>query len=197
MKKILSMFVGFLLVITLMSSVMAISNPTINKPQLKNFYDETNVVFQPFLSVLVDKETINLGESTTFTLDLTTIIPDSDYSDGTLETQFAGWVFADEDGKVINSKEFSRIYQGSFSDTIVVKPMVAGEYALVGLIIQIDQTYDSVTSQWITSPEEVVVKEAQKLNVILPAPPIGQPSIGNWIANIWGSVMDWFSGLFG
>jgi len=182
MKKILSMFVGFLLVITLMSSVMAISNPTINKPQLKNFYDETNVVFQPFLSI---------------TLDLTTIIPDSDYSDGTLETQFAGWVFADEDGKVINSKEFSRIYQGSFSDTIVVKPMVAGEYALVGLIIQIDQTYDSVTSQWITSPEEVVVKEAQKLNVILPAPPIGQPSIGNWIANIWGSVMDWFSGLFG
>jgi hypothetical protein len=196
-NKYLSVFLGILLVITLMTSVMAVSKPLIQRYYIKDFVDETEVVFRPLLSILVDKETINLSESATFTIDLTTTAPDDDYLDGTYETQYAGWVFADDDGNVIKSQEFERAY-GTFSDTVVVKPTELGEYALVGLIIQYDQTYDTTTSSWITSPEEVKVKEAKKLTVVTPAPPTPpRGPIIEWFANIWQSIVDWWNGIFG
>lgn len=193
-NKFMCLLLGILLVVSIMSFASAIQVPTTTKPQIRDFaYDETRVVFRPFLSIFVDRETINLGESTTFTISLTTTAPDSDYTDGTYQVQYAGWVFADKDGNMVKSKEFTRVY-GSFSDTIVIRPTEAGEYALVGLIIQFDQTYDSATSSWITSPEEVKVKEAKKVTVITPEPPIPQVSpLSQFFINIW----DWIKGLFG
>ena len=195
-SKFVSVFLVTILVISLMTFVMASPRPTIPRPHMVDFTEETEVAFRPLLSLLIDKETINIGESATFTIDLTTTVPDDDYTDGTYQVQYAGWVFADKDGKVIKSKEFVRIY-GSFSDTVVVQPS-GGEYALVGLIIQYDQTYDSSTSQWITSPEVVKVKESSKLTVTTPQPPtIPKPGILGWIENAWSSIKDWFSVLFG
>ena len=234
-NKFMCLLVGVLLVVSLMSFASAMTVPTTVKPHIRDFaYDETRVVFRPLLSILVDKETINLGESATFTISLTTTAPDSDYTDGTYQVQYAGWVFADKDGNMVKSKEFMRVY-GSFSDTVIVTPTTIGEYALVGLIIQYDQTYDSTTSSWITSPEEVKVKGAKKLIVtkidvyrfqndvctktsiltterttndydtlaecqekIIGPPPTPQtPGIIGWLGNIWQSIIDWFSGLFG
>ena len=193
-NKFICLFLGILLVVSIMSFASAIQVPTTTKPHIRDFaYDETRVVFRPFLSIFVDRETINLGESATFTISLTTTVPDSDYTDLDYSVQYAGWVFADKDGNVIKSKEFARVY-GSFSDTIVVRPTEVGEYALVGLIIQYDQTYDSATSSWITNPEKVMVKEARKLTVTTPEPPIPQVSpLSQFFINIWY----WIKGLFG
>lgn len=188
----------FLFVILLFVSlplVMAVPKP-VPRPQIKDFSYETRNVFIPLLNIFVDKETIKFGESATFIINLTTAIPDNDYSDGLYSVQYAGWIFSDKEGNIIDSKEFTRVY-GSFSDVVIVKP-IAGEYVLIGLIIQYDQTYDLATNSWITSPEEVKIKEAKKLTVTsLPVPPIpSRPSIIEWLGNIFQSIMDWFSELF-
>lgn len=189
--------IGILLFVSLMSFASAIQVPQISEPNINDFaYDETRVIFRP-LSIFVDRETINLGESATFTIDLSTEIPDSDYSDLDFQWQYAGWAFTDKDGNIIQSKEFERVY-GNFSDVVTLKPQKAGEYAFVGLIIQYDQTYDSVTSQWTTSEEITKVKEAKKLNVITPGPPTPQtPGIVSWIGNFFSGIWDWINGLFG
>ena len=185
-----------ILLVGTIGTISAVPYPPLVKPNVRDFaYDETRVVFRP-LSILVDKETIKLGESATYTIDLTTTVPDSDYSDGSYQIQFFGGVFADKDGNVIESREFRRVY-GSYSETFTVKPTKVGEYALVGIIIQYDQTYDSATSQWITSPEEILVKEAKKLTVSLSPPPPVTPGIIAWFSNAWQSILDFFSGLFG
>jgi len=193
MKKLIFLVLSL---IFLVGMVSAISSPKITKPSIRDFSGETASVFQPFLSILVDKETISLGETATFTIDLSTSSPDNDYTDGTYQVQYVGWIIVDKDGNIIDSKDFTRIY-GSFSDTVKFTPTTTGEYALVGLIIQYDQTYDTATGQWITSPEEIKVKEAKKLSVIAPTPPTPPtPSIGQWIVNIWNSIINWFKGLF-
>ena len=168
MKNKFMFFLGILLVVSLMTSVIAVPKPTLQRPYIRNFaYSESRVVFRPLLSIFVDKETINLGESATFTIDMTTTIPDNDYTDGFFQWQYFGAVWTDKDGNIIDSFEFKRIY-GSYSDTFTITPTEIGEYALVGLIIQYDQTYDATTSSWITSPEEILVKDARKLTVIIP-----------------------------
>ena len=193
MKKLIFLVLSLIFLVGIVS---AISSPKITKPLIRDFSGETASVFQPFLSILVDKETISLGETATFTIDLSTSSPDNDYTDGTYQVQYAGWIIADKDGNIIDSKDFTRIY-GSFSDTVEFTPTAIGEYALVGLIIQYDQTYDTATSQWITSPEEIKVKEAKKISVIAPTPPTPPtPSIGQWILNIFNSIINWFKGLF-
>jgi len=193
MKK-LSVLLGIFLVVLMLGSVSAISKPTGIVPNIRDFaYDESRVAFRPVLSILVDKETIDLGDSATFTIDLTTTIPDSDYTDSDYQVQFAGWVFADKEGNMIKSKEFTKV-EGSFSDTVTIKPTSVGEYALVGLIIQYDQTYTA--TGWTTSPEEVKVKEAKKLTVVTPAPPTPTtPEISTW-AKVWDSIVNFFKGLF-
>ncbi len=196
MKNKFMCLLGILLVVSLMASVIAAPKPTLQRPNIRDFTDETRVVFRPFLSIFVDRETINLGESATFTINLTTTIPDSDYTDGTYQVQNFGAVWADKAGNIIESIEFRRVY-GSYYDTVTITPTKTGEYALVALIIQYDQIYDTTTSQWITSPEEVLVKDARKLTVETPEPPTPpRPSFGEWFSNIWNSITDWFRGLF-
>lgn len=198
MKNKLMCLLSVLLVVSLMTSVTAVPKPVLQRPNIRDFaYSESRVVFRPLLSIFVDREIINLGESATFTIDMTTTVPDSDYTDGFFQWQYFGAVWSDKAGNVVDSIEFRRIY-GSYSDTVTITPTKTGEYALVALIIQYDQTYDTATSSWITSPEEILVKDARKLSVITPAPPTpSTPNVIEWIGNIFQSIIDWFSGLFG
>jgi len=195
MKNKLKCLGIFILLVMTMTIVTAVP-PKTTRPHIVDFSDETRFAFRPLLSILIDKETIDLGESATFTINLVTDI-DNDYSDGTYEVQWGGWLFTDKDGNIINSQEFERVY-GSFSDTVTVKPTEVGEYALVGVILYREQTYDSVTRNWTTGPEEIKVKEAKKLTVeTTEPPPPPTPGIVAWFTDLMSRAWVWFTGLFG
>lgn len=152
--------------------------------------------FNSFLSIFTSEEKIYLGDSVSYNIQLATSMPDDDYSDGTYQQQFGGWVFINDDGDIFEEHEFERVY-GLFEDEGEITPTEGGKYALVALIIQYDQTYNQATGEWETEPEETLIRESNRLDVTdLDAPPTPSIGIFSYIGKLLAGFWSWFIGLF-
>lgn len=155
-------------------------------------------------SVTVDKKNLELGESAIFTINLTSDLSDLNYSDGFYSEHYIGWVFTNENGDVIESKQFEKI-NNTYLEIKTITPPEIGNYSLMAFIIEYNQSYNKQTEEWTTSPEIIKIQRGETISVTktsipetpIPAPPIiSSPNVISWFLGILQTIWDWFKSLF-
>jgi len=194
-KKILNSIIGIFLVITLMSSVMAVSRPS--RPTLTDDLARIDFDFRvpvfPMLSI-IGEDTIAVNTRVSQDFELTAPdFPDKDISDLTYSWFFGIWAIMDNSGNVIaqipKEKDLGnlRTYKGGVYHTFTE----SGDYYFIPAILEVKQEFKD--GEWVVTSEEIIEKEVSKITVIgLP----GEPSvskIGDFFGRIWDWILSWFS----
>jgi hypothetical protein len=156
--------------------------------------DWLRAIFSWFKFEIYGEQYPTVGSAQTYTINITTAFPDSDYSDGTYQVQYGGWVLMDKNGNAIQKGDWEQI-NGSYCKQITLTiPSSPGDYVIVGLIYQYDMKFNPTTLKWEIVSEGVVAKEAMNLNAKVIAPQTPKPpDILQVLRNFWC----WFIGLFG
>jgi len=134
----------------------------------------------------------------TYQIDLSASIPDSDWSDGTYQIQYANWALVDSSGNIIQEGTWEKINGVYQKSVTITTPSNIGDFVLLGMITQFDMTFNNVIGQWETGEEYIVNKEAIDLkteySIIEPEEPVPGgfirfiTSIINWLKDLWVSI---------
>jgi len=160
---------------------------------LKNIFSTIFGIATITGSQIVEPNTIQ-----TYQIDLSAPIPDSDWSDGTYQVQYANWALIDSSGNIIQEGTWEKI-NGKYQKSVTITtPSNIDDFALLGMITQFDITFNEATGQWTTSEERIVNKEAidlkTKYTIEEPEVPFAGGfggfigTIINWLKGIWQSI---------
>ena len=136
------------------------------------------------------------GSNQVYTILLSANTPNSDYSKGNYQVQYANWALIDSSNNIKQQgtwEQINGIYSKSINITI---PSEANKYVILAIINQYDMTYDYQTKSWKTVKDEVVSKEAYNLEAKIPAPKFTAPATNKFL-DIINSIINWFKSLFG
>jgi len=150
---------------------------------------------------IVGSKVVEPNTQETYQIDLSAPIPDSDWSDGSYEVQYANWVLLDKDGNIKQEGTWEKV-SGKYTKSVTITtPANIGNFALVGVITQYDLTYDFPNKKWTTSEETIINKEAidleTKYSVVEPEVPIPSgfskflTAIGTWLKSVWDWITWW------
>jgi len=192
-KKLLSLF-GIFLVLTLISSVMAISVPS--RPDLVGDLSKIDYDFRvplfPMLSI-TGVDVVAVNEPTNHDFRLTApYYPDKDISDLTYSWFFGVWAIMDNAGNIV--KEIPKekdlgtlnVYTGKIQHTF----SDSGTYYYVPAILEIKQEFTD--GEWVVTSEEIIKKEVAKVDVAgFPEKPL-LTRIGDFFSRMW----DWVKSIF-
>ncbi|NOZ47390.1 MAG: hypothetical protein GXO79_11500 [Chlorobi bacterium] len=122
---------------------------------------------------------------------------DSNYNDGDYSEQYGYWGLIDSSGNVYASSDPISINKTFISTATFTAPSKhQNQYTLTAIIDEIDYTYDYKTLSW-SHTEKIIVKKGLDIKTSLPAPSKILPaSFLNIIKNIFGSIVNFFGGLF-
>ena len=131
----------------------------------------------------------------TYQIDISTNIPDKNYSDGTYQVQYGAWALVDKDGNILKNSDWEEI-NGEYKKSVTITtPNNIGDYALIGLIEQFDMDYSYNNKVW-NSKESIANKEAinleTKYSIIEPEKPSPYS-----ISSILGSIKSFICNNFG
>jgi hypothetical protein len=134
------------------------------------------------------------GSKQVYKIVLNATPPDTDYSDGTFQIQYASWVLVDRQGNIINKGDWEQV-NGSYAKQIELTiPSNPDAYVIVVIIYQYNLKFNTATQKWEVTSEGIVAKEAMDLTASIIAPPqIQPPNIFDVIKGFWC----WLIGLFG
>ena len=142
------------------------------------------------------ESTVLPGSNQNYTILLSVNQPNSDYSKGNYQVQYANWALVDSSNNIKQQGSWEQI-NGVYSKTIsIIIPSEVNKYVLIAVINQYDMVYDYPTKTWKTTKDEVVSKEAYNLEAKLPVPTITAPSMNKFL-DIINSIINWFKNLFG
>jgi hypothetical protein len=169
-------------------------NPPIWDLIISKILDWLINLFNFFKFEIYGEQYPTVGNMQTYTINITTTPPDSDYSDGSYQVQYGSWALLDKSGNMINKGDWEQINGSYYKQITLTIPSNPGDYIIVGLIYQYDMKFNTTTLKWDTVSEGVVSKEAMNLNAKVIAPPTPKPpDILQVLKNFWC----WFIGLFG
>jgi hypothetical protein len=145
---------------------------------------------------IVGETEVESGSTHTYLIELSTEKPDSDYSDGFYSIQYSNWALLDKEGNIINQGVWEET-NGDYSKSLSLKtPTEKGQYALIGVITQVDGNYNYETGKWEFSEEYILNKEAIDIYTLysVTEPENPNPSgFGKFIS----SILDFFKNIFG
>jgi hypothetical protein len=150
-------------------------------------------IFSFFTYQIYGEQQPLVGSQQTYTINITTTPPDSDYSDGTYQIQYASWALLDSSGNIISKGDWEEVRGRYYKQITLTIPSNPGNYVITAVIYQYDMRYNATTLSWNVVKEGVVAKEAISLNAKVIAPPRLQPPP---ITNIISKIVDWLKGLF-
>ena len=158
---------------------------------LNNLWD--NIFKQ---SIVGDVE-VQPGSTHTYQIDLSATSPDSDYSDGSYSTQFSNWALIDSSGNILKQGNWEQV-NGQYSKSVILTvPTDANkQYALIGVITEIQGNYDYQTGQWVFGEEQILNKEAIDIKTLHKVSEPTNPTPSGFSKFI-SSIVDWFKNIFG
>lgn len=166
--------------------------------RLANWIDNIILSLKEFFTsqTIIGPQDAQPGTTQTYQIDLSTNIPDTDFTDGDYQIQYANWVLVDEDRNIIEQGGWEEI-NGTYNKNVTLTlPEELNKYALIGIINQYDMKYDFTTKEWKQIKDEVVVKEAYNLRTSLPVPEKPSSPTFEKLKNIIDNFVDWIKGLF-
>lgn len=134
------------------------------------------------------------NDQETYTIELTTTTPDTDYSDGNYQVQYANYGLMDSDNNILVEGSWQEV-EGVYQTQVMLENLVVGDYILFAVITQFDMTFDSQSGTWITSDEYILVNEAISITVEHAITPPTSPNPSGF-SNLLDSLMNWLSGLW-
>jgi len=193
-RKFLSVFVGILLVVSMLSMVSAISP---SRPNLVGDLNKIDLDFRvpvfPSLSI-TGSEVVTIGQFSTHDFEISVPdLPDKDISDLKYSWFFGVWAIMDDSGNIIaqipNEVDLgnSNIYSGEIKHAFEE----GGVYYYTPAMIEVKQEFQD--GIWVTVSEEVIEKDFFKINV---AGTPGQPSLIDNIGAFFSKVFDWIISWF-
>jgi hypothetical protein len=177
---------------------------TIPKPTLESLMPDWNMIISKIIDWLKSifsflkfeiygEQYPTVGSMQTYTINITTTPPDSDYSDGSYQVQYGSWALIDNNGNIINKGSWEEVSGNYYKQVSLTIPSSPNNYVLVGLIYQYDMKYNSSTMKWEIVNQQVIQKEAMNLNARVIAP---QKPPAPSFADIINSIINWLKGLF-
>lgn len=146
------------------------------------------------IQIITGKNVIEIDTLENYQIDISTNNPDSECSDGICQVQYANWGLMNSNNEIVQEGNWERVY-GSYLKDISIEILQVGEYILFAVITQIDLNFDVSSGEWISSEEQILVKESININVqySITEPTIPQPSgfesflsqIIDWLSNLW------------
>ena len=132
----------------------------------------------------------------TYQIDLTAPASDTDYSDGTASWTWGNWALVDKDGNIKQEGTWEEV-NGHYQKSVTLNvPSNPSNYALVGIVVKKDATYDYITKTWTYSDDIILTKEAIDINskYTVIAPENQMPSS---LSNLISQFFTWIKNLFG
>jgi hypothetical protein len=174
------------------------TTPTIpSKPVWENLVSKLlnwlKSLFSWFTYQIYGEQQPLVGSQQTYIINITTTPPDSDYSDGTYQIQYASWALLDRNGNIISKGDWEEVRGRYYKQVTLTIPPNPGNYVIVGIIYQYDMRYNPTTLSWSIVNEGIVAREAMDLNAKIIAPP--KPSLPQF-TNILSSIINWLKSLF-
>jgi len=191
MKKLLSLF-GMFVVLTLMSSVMAVSVPAKPEVDLSTIDPDFRVPVFPSLSI-TGVDVVAVNDPTNHDFKLTApYYPDKDISDLKYSWFFGIWAIMDNGGNIVRQipeeKDLGTL--NVYSDKVQHTFAEPGTYYYAPAILEVKQEF--IDGEWTVVSEEIIEKEVAKVTVAgYPPKPI-LTRIADWFARVW----DWILSLF-
>ncbi len=193
-NKFLSVL-GIFLVITMMSTMMAVSRPS--RPSLVGDLHDIDWDFRvpvfPSLSI-TGIDVIAVGQYSNHDFEISVpYFPDKDISDLTYSWFVGVWAIMDDSGNIIEQIPnevdlgISNIYRGE----IKYQFTEGGTYYYTPAMIE--QKAEFQNGEWVIVSEEVIEKEFFKISVAgEPGRPTLLGSIGAFFSRVWDWIKSWF-----
>lgn len=195
-SKFLSVFLGILLMVSLMSFVSSVSRPS--RPDLVGDLNDIDWDFRipvfPSLSI-TGTDVIAVGQFSNHDFEISVpYFPDKDISDLKYSWFFGVWAIMDDSGNIIAQipQEVDLGTSNTYRGEIKHQFTEGGTYYYTPAIIEVKQEFrDGV---WVTVSEEVIEKEFFKISVAgEPGQPTLLESIGAFFSRIWNWILSWFT----
>lgn len=196
-NKFLSVFLGILLIVSLMSFVSsAVSRPS--RPDLVGDLHDIDWDFRipvfPSLSI-TGTDVIAVGQFSNHDFEISVpYFPDKDISDLKYSWFFGVWAIMDDSGNIIEQIPAevdlgtSNVYRGEIKHQFTE----GGIYYYTPAIIEVKQEFRD--GAWVTVSEEVIEKEFFKISVAgEPERPTFLESIGAFFSRVWDWILSWFT----
>jgi len=195
MKKLIGIFLGILLVLNLMTSVVAVTKPL--RPEIIDLSEidpDFRVPVFPILSI-TGVDAVAIGEPTNHDFRLEApYYPDKDISDLKYSWFFGIWAIMDDAGNIVRQipeeKDLGtlNVYSGKIQHTF----LEPGVYYYVPAILEVKQEFTD--GEWKVVSEEIIEKEVARVNVAgYPERPSLLESIVNFFNRLWDWIKSWFS----
>jgi len=195
MKKILSVCIGLLLVVSMLSIVSAVARPS--RPNLVGdltmIDPDLRVPVFPFLSI-TGVDVIAVGGYSNHDFEISVpYFPDKDFSDLKYSWFFGVWAILDDSGNIIAQIPEAvdlgntNVYRGEIKHTFEN----GGVYYYAPAMIEVKQEFRG--TEWVTISEEVIEQEAFK--IIVAGEP-GTPGLLSTIGAFFGRVWNWIIAIF-
>ena len=179
--------------------------PVPEKPQSKGvigFFQQINEWISNFIKSLFSlsiagEKTIQPGSTHSYLINLSVNPADSYLNDGTLSYHFGMWGLYSKDGTLINSGSPEDVNNSYIKNVTLTTPQSIGDYALFGMVTQIDKTWNPQSGNWSTSSEYIIRNESIALkneySITSPEKPVSKgisffSDFFNWLKNIWNSL---------
>jgi hypothetical protein len=160
---------------------------------INKIIDWLKSLFSFFIYQIYGEQQPLVGSQQTYTINITTTPPDSDYSDGSYQIQYASWALLDSSGKIISKGDWEEVRGTYYKQITITIPPTPQNYVITAIIYQYDMKYNPSTQKWDIVKEDVVAKEAISLNAKVIAPPKPQPPS---IMDVINRIIDWLKNLF-
>lgn len=163
--------------------------------QLKNWF--IGLFYTP-QSIVGNNGNIVSGQQVSYTLDIQA--PLEINQPGLRTWTYGKWGVIDSNNKVIINGTVDEVTNGLYSKQVTFNaPNNPGNYAVIGIITQINNTWDS-TNGWVQTPETFIKGEG--INLVTQAPVyVGSApqakSFGETISAFFQNIINFFKGLFG
>jgi len=132
----------------------------------------------------------------TYSIDMSVNPILTSYKQGQTSWQWGSWGLVDKNNNVIQSVEPESI-NGTYKKSVTITtPKNLGDYALVGIIEQVDATWDKNIGNWVYSESKIVNKEAIDLKSEYSISSPTQPTPSGF-GKLIGAILDFFKKLFG
>jgi hypothetical protein len=189
--------------ITSTSSQIQVEIPTPPKPEPNGFQKFILSLINWFKGLfgfgtasIIGQASIQPNTQQTYTFNVSALTPDSDYSDGTYQVQYANWALTDKDGNIKQQGDWEQVNGNYLKSVTITTPSNIGNYVLLGVITQYDLTFNYDTGAWTNGEEKIVNKEAidltSKRSVTTPV----NPTAGGF-SKFLSSLFSWIKGIFG
>ena len=136
----------------------------------------------------------------TYLINMTAPIPDSDWTDKYIEYQFGIWGLVAKNQTILISGISEPINGFYIRNVTILTPKNIDNYALVGLITQINKTWDSLNGKWVQGDEILLNKEAidikTQYSLTEPEKPVSSGIVG-FLSKIWDIIKNIWSSIFG